>query len=172
MGKPPDGARSGNEPLEKQVQQALEECRVVMPGVQALFGFQLVVVFNQRFTDALGDVEQRLHLVALAFVTLAVGLVMAPVAYHRQVEPESISERLVRIITGLLGAGMFTLMCGIALDLFVVATAVLHERVPALAIGGAALVVLATLWIVLPYVGRVARRRHRGSSRQARAAAE
>jgi len=36
-------------PLSKAAQLLLEECRMVLPGIQALFGFQLIVVFNSRF---------------------------------------------------------------------------------------------------------------------------
>src|SRR4029077_15687373 len=43
------------ESLETEVEQALEEARMVLPGIQALFGFQLIAVFNQRFDQALGD---------------------------------------------------------------------------------------------------------------------
>jgi hypothetical protein len=44
-----------SESLETEVEQALEEARMVLPGIQALFGFQLIAVFNQRFDQALGD---------------------------------------------------------------------------------------------------------------------
>ena len=41
------------ESLETEVEQILEEARMVLPGIQALFGFQLIAVFNQRFDEAL-----------------------------------------------------------------------------------------------------------------------
>lgn len=50
------------EALDEQVAQLLAELRTVLPGVQALFGFQLVVVFNQRFANELSPGEQRIHL--------------------------------------------------------------------------------------------------------------
>lgn len=39
---------SGQEelPLSQAAQHLLEECRMVLPGIQALFGFQLIAVFN------------------------------------------------------------------------------------------------------------------------------
>ena len=40
--------------LKDAVQFALDEARMILPGVQALFGFQLIAVFNQRFDDLLG----------------------------------------------------------------------------------------------------------------------
>jgi len=38
-------------PLETQVDQLLTEARVIIPGVQALLGFQLTVTFTQAFTQ-------------------------------------------------------------------------------------------------------------------------
>lgn len=46
------------ESLSKVASHILEECRMVLPGIQALFGFQLIVVFNSRFWEALTS-EQR-----------------------------------------------------------------------------------------------------------------
>jgi hypothetical protein len=40
-------------PLSKAAQLLLEECRMVLPGIQALFGFQLIAVFNARFAERL-----------------------------------------------------------------------------------------------------------------------
>ena len=37
---------------------------MVLPGVQALFGFQLIAVFSERF-ETLTDVQQDIHLAAL-----------------------------------------------------------------------------------------------------------
>ena len=51
--------------LGDAVTHLLEECRMVLPGVQALFGFQLIAVFNAGFGDKLTGAEQRLHLVAV-----------------------------------------------------------------------------------------------------------
>jgi hypothetical protein len=34
---------------DKTGRDAIEEARMVLPGIQALFGFQLIAVFNERF---------------------------------------------------------------------------------------------------------------------------
>ena len=39
--------------LPEATSHLLEECRMVLPGIQALFGFQLIAVFNSRFADDL-----------------------------------------------------------------------------------------------------------------------
>jgi hypothetical protein len=48
------------ESLEEEATYATDETRMVLPGVQAILGFQLVAVFNQRFTE-LSEGRQILH---------------------------------------------------------------------------------------------------------------
>ncbi|TLG71825.1 hypothetical protein [Methylocystis sp. B8] len=38
---------------QKLARGAIEEARMVLPGIQALFGFQLIAVFNNRFLAGL-----------------------------------------------------------------------------------------------------------------------
>jgi hypothetical protein len=47
----------------------LEECRMVLPGIQGLFGFQLVAVFSAHFHEQLSHGEQLLHLLAIALTS-------------------------------------------------------------------------------------------------------
>src|SRR4051812_851669 len=96
--------------LKDQLSHTLEEARVVLPGIQALFGFQMIAVFNEGFARNLDETEQRLHLAAVACTALAAALAMAPAAVHRQSQPESVSTRLVRTCTVLISIGMFPLI--------------------------------------------------------------
>ncbi|HSR65457.1 MAG TPA: DUF6328 family protein, partial [Xanthomonadaceae bacterium] len=64
---------------------------MVLPGMQALFGFQLIVVFSERFGVELTHGEQRVHLLAIGLVALAIALIMTPAAYHRQTDPEQVT---------------------------------------------------------------------------------
>ena len=64
------------ESLEEEVDHIIEEIRMVLPGIQALFGFQLIAVFNQRFSELLPRTGQVLHLAALILVAAAKGLIM------------------------------------------------------------------------------------------------
>ena len=54
--------RIEHESLGEEAKHVLEEARMVLPGIQALFGFQLVAVFNQRFSTDLTNSEQIVHL--------------------------------------------------------------------------------------------------------------
>jgi hypothetical protein len=73
------------ESLEEEATHATDEARMVLPGVQAILEFQLVAVFNQRFSE-LSEGRQVVYLVAFMFLATAMGLIMTPAAYHRQAE--------------------------------------------------------------------------------------
>jgi hypothetical protein len=68
-------------PISKAAEYLLDECRMVLPGIQALFGFQLIVVFNATFDEKLSRGEQRIHLLAIAMIAIAIGIIMTPAAF-------------------------------------------------------------------------------------------
>jgi hypothetical protein len=86
---------------EKLAFAAIEEARMVLPGIQALFGFQLIAAFSDRFHELEPQV-QALHFLALVLIAVAIAIIMALAAYHRLVERGSISAFFVRLASGLL----------------------------------------------------------------------
>ena len=68
--------------LKNKIEQLLTEARVIIPGAQALLGFQFVVVFVRSFAELPGWVKIT-HAAALAAVALSVVLLMTPAALHR-----------------------------------------------------------------------------------------
>ena len=142
------------EPLEKSVDHLLEECRMVLPGVQALFGFQLIAVFNAPFFELLTGSERRLHLGALVLVAFSVACLMAPAAYHRQAEPATISRSFVTYAGALLTLALVPLMVAVSLDVYLIARMVLGEARHASWIGGGVFAVFAVIWFVVPWVAR------------------
>src|SRR5204863_6883528 len=98
----PTPSRPGQEkheelPLSKAAEYLLDECRMVLPGIQALFGFQMMAVFNQGFDDKLTQGEQCLHLVAIGLTMEAIALIMTPAAYHRQQGGRIVTDDFIRI---------------------------------------------------------------------------
>src|SRR5215217_4236564 len=138
------------EDLAEAISHLLEECRMVLPGIQALFGFQLIAVFNSGFGQLLSAGAQRLHLVAVTLVVVAIALVMAPAAYHRQAEPYSVTEHFLSVSSNLLLWSMLPLALGICLDVYLVGRLVLGSRVAAGALAGALLAVVGVLWFWMP----------------------
>lgn len=136
--------------LSKAAEYLLEECRMVLPGIQALFGFQLIAVFNQRFGEKLSPFEQTLHLAAIALVAVAVALVMAPAAYHRQAGARMVTEHFLQISTRLLLWSMLPLALGICIDLFLIAGIITGGSAIASFLAAAMLTIFLVLWFALP----------------------
>lgn len=136
--------------LDQAATHLLEECRMVLPGIQALFGFQLIAVFNQRFAEKLSATGQRVHLVAILCVVVSIALVMTPAALHRHCEPQSVSRRFLELSSRLLMWGMVPLALGTALDAYLVSLVILNEPLLAGVIATGVLGLFGALWMVLP----------------------
>jgi hypothetical protein len=99
---------------DKIGREAIEEARMVLlPGIQTLFGFQLIAVFIERFKELTED-EQLIHFSATVLVTIAIVLIMTP-AYHRLAEQTTISKFFVWLASWLIAAAMVPLMLGLTL---------------------------------------------------------
>jgi small-conductance mechanosensitive channel len=122
----------------------------VLPGIQALFGFQLIAVFNEGFAKKLSGGEQQLHLAAIVLVSVAVALVMAPAAIHRQTQQREVSERFIWISSRLLLASMFPLAVALCLDIYLISRIILERGAFSAVIAAMLLAVIFILWIVLP----------------------
>ena len=138
--------------LPQAINEVLGECRMVLPGIQALFGFQLVAVTEPVFSK-LPDGLKRLHLVATVLTTIAIALVLATPAYHRQVLPRAVSGELLRISTRLLVASLWTLAVSICLDLYLVAW-VIVEKSWVVVIAIAVFAIFIAFWVVFPSASR------------------
>src|SRR3954462_3802106 len=69
-------------PLPTKIDQMLTEARVILPGAQALLGFQLTVTLTRSF-EQLPEHFKMMHAAALCCVGFSVILLMTPAALHR-----------------------------------------------------------------------------------------
>ena len=136
--------------IEDQLKHTLEEARIILPGIQALFGFQLVAVYDSRFSSALLLSEQRLHLFATALTAIAMGFALAPTAVHRQAEPYQVSEGLIRITSWCLTASLIPIVISISLDFYLLCRMIVHDLALSFVISGALFAILVFLWFVFP----------------------
>jgi hypothetical protein len=137
-------------PLPKAMDNLIEECRMLLPGIQALFGFQLIAVFNSTFAEKLSSLEQQLHLLAIGLVGVAIALILTPAAYHRQIDHVSITRRFIDVSTRLMLWSMASLALSIGLDLYLVSRLILQNTLASLLIMLGLFVLFIFLWIVLP----------------------
>jgi len=146
------GTDSKREPvsLDSAATHILEECRMVLPGIQALFGFQLIAVFNDGFGEKLSSGQQQLHFVALILVALSAGLVMAPAAVHRQSQQRAVSERFIWLSSWLLLFSMFPLAVGLSVDVYLIGRIVFEAEAASVLFAGGLFIILMLLWLALP----------------------
>ena len=137
-------------PLSEAVTHLLEECRMVLPGIQALFGFQLIVVFNPAFQEKLSIIERGLHLTAIGLIIVAIAMVMAPAAYHRQKDPQSASEAFIAVATRLLLYSMFPLMIALGLEFFLITRVITNHLTLTILLTALLWAIFSTLWFLLP----------------------
>jgi hypothetical protein len=146
-------AREGAARQELELFQAaevlLEECRMVLPGIQGLFGFQLIAVFSDGFHQRLEGYVQDLHLLAIALIGIAIALIMTPAATHRQLDPCTVTRGFIALSTRLLLWSMLPLALGLCLDFYLVAR-VITGSVEVLWLALLLLAVFVGLWWILP----------------------
>jgi len=124
---------------------------MVLPGIQALFGFQLVAVFNARFTQ-LSFTDQLLHFSALVLVAIATALIMTPAAYHRQAELGTVSEYFVRMASTIIAIAMVPLMLGLCLDVYILGALITGRADLGVIAGATLLAIFAGLWFGFPWL--------------------
>ena len=142
-----------NEKIAKLAQEVVEEARMVLPGIQALFGFQLIVIFNDRFRQ-LTKGEQLVHFTALILVALAIAIIMTPAAYHRLAEQCTVTDFFVRLASWLIAAAMVPLMVALNLEVYLLGRIVLDNPWAARTIAATLLIVFAGLWFAFPLAVR------------------
>jgi hypothetical protein len=77
-----EARESTGERLDRELIELMQEIRVLLPGVQVLFAFLLVVPFSVGFGSVSGA-ERALYFVALAATSVSAVLFIAPGARHR-----------------------------------------------------------------------------------------
>lgn len=136
-------------PLSKAAEYLLDECRMVLPGIQALFGFQLIAVFNSTFTEKLSRGEQQFHLLAIGMIAMAIAIIMTPAALHRHKGPNGVTETFVRVSSRLLVLSMLPLALGISIDFFLICRIIVEGQLPYV-LTAALAGIFMLLWFVLP----------------------
>ncbi|HJU01775.1 MAG TPA: DUF6328 family protein [Actinomycetes bacterium] len=142
---------SHKERLNRELMELLQELRVVIPGVQILLAFLLTAPFQQRFAQLPGSMRNAFF-AAIACATVATAFLIAPSAHHRLRWRAGEKERLVRVGNQMAIIGTVFLAAAIVLALYVI-TDVLFTTNLAVLTAIASLVVFATLWYVVPWLG-------------------
>jgi hypothetical protein len=140
-------------PLHTKIEQMLTEARVILPGAQALLGFQLAIIITRAFDDLPASAKLT-HVVSLGFTAVTTILLMTPAAYHRIAYAGEDSEDVYRCGSIMVTAATLPLALGLGCDVYVVIAKIAES-----ALAGALVATLATagfiaLWHVWPALTR------------------
>jgi hypothetical protein len=136
-------------PLHARIDQMLTEARVILPGAQALLGFQLTVTLMHAF-EQLPLSSRLLHVAALISVAFAVILLMTPAALHRIAFKGEDTERFLRTGSWFVVSASVPLAAGIAADLYVATSKASDSAFLGTILAVGIFVILAVLWYGLP----------------------
>jgi hypothetical protein len=151
--------------IATKIEQMMTEARVILPGAQALLGFQLIVMLTEPFTK-LPDETKLVHVAALLCVALAIILLMAPAAIHRLSFDGEDTPRMLRFGSGLVTAALLPLSLGIAGDIYVAVGHGLDNAAVGIATAIAVLILLISIWYLWPLLVRARNAIHFGTRAQ------
>lgn len=143
-----DGDESKKERVDRELNELLEEIRVVTPGVEVLFAFLLGVAFTSRFTE-LTALQREVYFATLVTTAGSTALLIAPAAHHRLAFRGGDKERLLFTATRLSVAALAMLLAATSGVVFLVADLLYTTPVAATA---AALMAMwfSWFWFLLP----------------------
>jgi multisubunit Na+/H+ antiporter MnhE subunit len=139
---------SPEERADRNMNELLQELRVVQAGVQILVAFLLSMSFTERFAR-IDDFQRWTYVVTLLLSMLTAGLLIAPAAVHRVTFRRGLKPEIVQTGHKLFAAGLATLvltLVGGTLLVLDVAVGRTFAVDSAIVVG----LVLAGLWFVLP----------------------
>src|SRR3569623_1216101 len=125
--------------MQRKLKTALDETRMLMMGSQILFGFQLEAVFHENF-GALDEARKALNALALLFMAMTIGALIAPSCRHRLLEDGDASPTMLKMTTRCAGIALLLFATSLGSDLAVVLGAVL---------GGAGSVIASLIMVAL-----------------------
>ena len=136
------------ERLDRNFDEQLQETRIAQAGVQILFGFLLVLPFQQRF-ETLTDFQRRIYLGTLLAAAIAVVFFTAPVAVHRVLFRQGLKDFIVGYTSMLTSIGLVALALSVVGGVVLVLD-VLIDHTAAIWMGVALALLTLVLWLIVP----------------------
>jgi hypothetical protein len=144
-------------PVSEKIKTLMTEARVILPGAQALLGFQFTAFLTDGF-EKLPQPAKLVHFASLASVALAIILLIAPAAYHRVVAQGEDRADVQRFGSAAVIAALLPLALGLSAEFYIVAARVGYADGAAIATTAVALAGFLFLWFVYPLLVRAWRR--------------
>ena len=142
--------------LNRELIELLNELRVVLPGVQVLFAFLLIVPFSNGW-DKVTEVQRYVYFVAFLCAAVASAFLIAPSIYHRLRWREGDREHMLVTANRLAIWGAAFLAAGMTGTVFLI-TDVLFDNAWAAAVAACVGGTFAWLWFGLALLREVRER--------------
>jgi len=133
---------------DEEMRNIIEEARCILPGLQAVFGFQTIAVFNDRFTE-LETYAQVAHLLGLVLLIIAMAMLMTPAVYYRAQHGVS-TIRMLNIARKTVRGALIPLASGLSLDMMTVVSLATDWTALSIAVAVASLLLFVGLWYLIP----------------------
>jgi hypothetical protein len=133
---------------DEEMRNIIEEARVILPGLQAVFGFQTAAVFNDRFTD-LETYAKVCHLIGLGLIVVSMAMLMTPAVYYRA-QRGNATQRMVNVSRKSIRGALIPMSLGFSLDMLTVMSLATGGLAISIAAGALTLALFAGLWYVMP----------------------
>jgi hypothetical protein len=138
--------------VDRELIELLNELRIVLPGVQVLFAFLLILPFNQGFAKVT-QTQRAVYFGSFVCTALATALFIAPSTYHRLRFRQRDKERMLFTANKLVIAGTILLLLATAGVVYLI-TDVLYHALTASLVTAAMAVWFAWFWYGLPLTRR------------------
>ncbi len=143
----------------RELQELLNELRVVLPGVTVLFAFLLSLPFTARF-GSLSEAQRTAFFIAFLSTALAMVFLIGEVAYHRLRGHPYDKQQMIATTTRQAVAAVVLLGTALVAVVFLV-TDVLYAGTAAVSLAGIVALLAGFAWFAIP----LARRRRHGEDR-------
>ena len=153
IGTPDKDTDRSREESIREMNELLQELRVILPGVQVLFAFLLTVAFTRRFTE-LSSYQINVYFTALMSTAFATICFIAPTSQHRLLWRQHVRSQRLRLGNAFLILGSLFSAVAVSCVVFLVADFVYGHTTAAVAtalVGGGLLV----LWYLVPLAQRL-----------------
>lgn len=145
---PGSESETEKERIDRELIELLNELRVMLPGVQVLFAFLLILPFSAGF-ESLDAVGRDAFIASLVCATISTILLITPSAYHRLRFRDGDKKRMLFTSNRLAVVGLAFLALAMSLALLVILRVVVGSYAGYLT-AGVSLLAFAGFWYILP----------------------
>jgi hypothetical protein len=135
--------------LAEKIETLMGEFRIIVPALGAIFGFQLVVAFQQSFPD-LPASARTANFVGVLATVLALLFLLLPSGYHRFTPRLDNSQDFLRFAQRMFSVALAFVPLSLALSVYVQGVRTFHSEAGAAWTAGGLLVVLGVGWWIVP----------------------